>query len=188
MNFEDDKQADTADAQDARFERLGTLSNLVAALQEADAQAASAEAELKRIEDLQAMLSERTIPDLMTELGLESVTLKDGTKLKINKGLRASFIAETKPQGLEWLRDTDNGGIIRNNVSVSFGVGEDPKAQLLKSELDERGMIVSHKEDVPWNTLSALIKEIREAGKEVPETLFSVHEWSKTKITQPKGL
>ena len=89
-----------------------------------------------------------------------------------------------REQALQWLRDQGLGDIIKNNVTVSFGKGEDDKAEQLLNLAAENGFEPQQKSDVSWNTLTALYRERVEAGLDMPSDCFSLWIKDKTKISR----
>ena len=87
---------------------------------------------------------------------------------------------------LQWLRDQGLGDIIKNNVSVTFGKGEDDKAEQLLNLAAENGFQPQQKSDVAWNTLTALYQERIQAGMDMPSECFSLWIKDKTKISRKK--
>ena len=91
-----------------------------------------------------------------------------------------------KEQALTWLRDQGLGDIVKNNVSVSFGRGEDDKAKQLLDLAVSNGFEPQQKSDVAWNTLTALYQERVKAGLDMPSDVFSLWIKDKTKISRKK--
>ena len=84
-------------------------------------------------------IGSRVIPELLAEQGLTEIKLSDGSKVSVRKEFRATIPKDElkREQALQWLRDQGLGDIIKNNVTVSFGKGEDDKAeQLLRLAAD----------------------------------------------------
>ena len=76
------------------------------------------------------------------------------------------------------------GDIIKNNVFVTFGKGEDDKAKSLIDLAVANGYEPSQKSDVAWNTLTALYEERVKAGLDMPSDVFSLWIKDKTKISR----
>ena len=76
-------------------------------------------------------IGSRVIPELLAEQGLSELKLSDGSKVSVKKEFRATIPKDEarRESCLQWLRDQGLGDIIKNNVTVSFGRGEDNKAQ-----------------------------------------------------------
>ena len=155
---------------------------------------------LKKIEDEIALLEERLkdkkqdadhisskiIPELLAEQGLSEIKLADGSKVSVKKEFRATLPKDEvkRDAAYKWLRDQGLGDIIKNNVSVTFGKGEDDKAKSLIDLAVANGYEPSQKSDVAWNTLTALYEERVKAGLDMPSDVFSLWIKDKTKISR----
>ena len=143
----------------------------------------------KHLQDLKAKaddIGSRVIPELLAEQGLTSLKLADGSSVSVKKEYRCTLPKDEsrREQCYNWLRDNQLGDIIKNNVSVTFGRGEDDKAQQLLDLAVANGFEPSQKSDVSWNTLTALFRERIESGLDMPSDVFSTWIKDKTKITR----
>ena len=131
-------------------------------------------------------IGSRVIPELLAEQGLSEIKLSDGSKVSVRKEFRAMVPKDDlkRETALQWLRDQGLGDIIKNNVTVSFGKGEDNKAEQLLRLAADNGFEPQQKSDVAWNTLSALYQERVEAGLDMPSDSFSLWIKDKTKISR----
>ena len=131
-------------------------------------------------------ISSRIIPELLHEQGLSEIKLSDGSKVSVKKEYRCTLPKneDKREQCYKWLRYQGLGDIIKNNVFVTFGKGEDDKAEQLLNLAAENGFQPQQKSDVAWNTLTALFQERVESGLDMPSEVFST--WIKdiTKITR----
>ena len=127
---------------------------------------ADLEDQLKKKKEEADFISSSVIPELLAEQGLSEIKLADGSKVSVKKEFRATVPKDDtkRENALQWLRDQGLGDIIKNNVSVSFGKGEDDKAKRLLDLAAENGYEPQQKSDVAWNTLTALYRERVEAG------------------------
>ena len=143
----------------------------------------------KHLQDLKAKaddIGSRVIPELLAEQGLTSLKLADGSSVSVKKEYRCTLPKDEsrREQCYKWLRDNQLGDIIKNNVSVTFGRGEDDKAQQLLDLAVANGFDPQQKSDVSWNTLTALFRERIESGLDMPSDVFSTWIKDKTKITR----
>ena len=143
----------------------------------------------KHLQDLKAKaddIGSRVIPELLAEQGLTSLKLADGSSVSVKKEYRCTLPKDDskREQCYKWLRDNQLGDIIKNNVSVTFGRGEDDKAKQLLDLAVANGFEPSQKSDVSWNTLTALFRERIESGLDMPSDVFSTWIKDKTKITR----
>ena len=131
-------------------------------------------------------IGSRVIPELLAEQGLSEIKLADGSKVSVKKEFRATVPKDDtkRENALQWLRTNGLGDIIKNNVSVTFGKGEDDKAKQLLDLAAENGYEPQQKSDVSWNTLTALYRERVEAGLDMPSDCFSLWIKDKTKINR----
>ncbi len=133
-------------------------------------------------------IGSRIIPELLQEQGLSEIKLADGSKVSVKKRFRATLPKDDvkRESDYQWLRDQGLGDIIKNNVSVSFGKGEDNKANQLVDLAVANGFTPQQKSDVAWNTLTALYEERVKAGLDMPSDVFSLWIKDETKISRKK--
>lgn len=131
-------------------------------------------------------ISSRVIPELLAEQGLSSLKLADGSSVTVKREYRCTLPKEDerRQSAYNWLRDNGLGDIIKNNVIVTFGRGEDDKAQRLLDLAASNGFEPNQKSDVAWNTLTALFQERVESGLDMPSDVFSTWIKDTTKITR----
>jgi len=155
-------------------------------LKQKEDEIASLEEQLKSKKAEADDIGSRVIPELLAEQGLSEIKLADGSKVSVRKEFRATIPKDEgkRESALQWLRDQGLGDIIKNNVSVSFGKGEDDKAEQLLNLAAENGFEPQQKSDVAWNTLTALYQERVQAGLDMPSESFSLWIKDKTKITR----
>ena len=143
----------------------------------------------EHIDNLKKMaddISSRVIPELLAEQGLTSLKLADGSSVTVKREYRCTLPKEDerRQSAYNWLRENGLGDIIKNNVSVTFGRGEDDKAQRLLDLAASNGFEPNQKSDVAWNTLTALFQERVESGLDMPSDVFSTWIKDTTKITR----
>ena len=131
-------------------------------------------------------ISSRVIPELLAEQGLSEIKLADGSKVSVKKEYRCTIPKDEirREQCYKWLRDQKLEDIIKNNVFVTFGKGEDDKAKQLLDLAVANGFEPQQKSDVSWQTLTALFRERIESGLDMPSDVFSTWVKDKTKITR----
>ena len=133
-------------------------------------------------------ISSRVIPELLAEQGLSEIKLADGSKVAVKKEFRCTLPKDEvkREAAYQWLRDNKLEDIIKNNVFVTFGRGEDDKAEQLLNLAADNGFQPQQKSDVAWATLTALFKERVEAGLDMPSEVFNTWIKDKTKISRKK--
>ena len=157
-------------------------------LKKKEDEVAELEEKLKAKKNERDDISSRVIPELLQEQGLSEIKLADGSKVSVKKEFRATLPKDdlTREAAYQWLRDQNLGDIIKNNVTVSFGKGEDNKANQLVDLAVANGFTPQQKSDVAWNTLTALYEERVKAGLAMPSDVFHLWIKDKTKISRKK--
>ena len=168
FNVRDEMLKDSSDLLDSV--EVANLADECQKLKDTEDMIKSAE---KHLQDLKATADDivsRVIPELLAEQGLTSLKLADGSSVSVKKEYRCTLPKDEsrREQCYKWLRDNQLGDIIKNNVSVTFGRGEDDKAQQLLDLAVANGFEPSQKSDVSWNTLTALFRERIESGLDMP--------------------
>ena len=163
-----------------------TVADECVKLKKIEDEIAAIEEQLKKKKAEGDDISSRVIPELLAEQGLSEIKLADGSKVSVKKEFRATVPKDDSKReaALQWLRTNGLGDIIKNNVSVTFGKGEDDKAKQLLDLAAENGYEPQQKSDVSWNTLTALYRERVEAGLDMPSDCFSLWIKDKTKISR----
>ena len=155
------------------------------------AEQAAIEDEIKQLEEqLKAKskaarkLSQEIIPAKMQELGLESLTLKDGSAVKVKQLVQASIPVRYREDAFNWLRDNGHGDLIKNQVSATFGKGEDQSANEFIDNINSLGYEHTQKVWVEPMTLKAFVREQINEGTELPMDKFGVFVGAETKISK----
>jgi hypothetical protein len=137
---------------------------------------ATAEEELSKLKEVETILSEQTIPNLMQQAGISMFKLIDGSKVEIKPFYSARIPASKTEQG--------HGDLIKNQITLEFGMKQDNEAKSLVEELRNKGLPVQQKTTVHPSSLKGFVREqIQDLGKDVPVELFGTYVASKTKIT-----
>jgi hypothetical protein len=168
-----------------------TLENLVKYAEEM--------AELKRtIESIEGTLSELSkqhnyisqeiIPNMLDELGMKTFELKDGSKITVKDFMSGSLPKEEHAfnRAIDWLIDHDLESILKTDVNMKFGKGEENLAKNALELLKENGYEPSSKYGVHPQTLYSAIKEILKAGEVVPFEMLGLYAGKKADIKLAK--
>ena len=144
----------------------------------------TAEEEMKKLKEVETTLSEQTIPNLMQQAGISMLKLADGSSVEVKPFYSARIPASKSEQAFDWLRANGHGDMIKNQVSLEFGMRQDNEAKALVEELKQKGLAVQQKTSVHPSTLRGFVREqIQDLGKDVPAELFGTYVANKTKIT-----
>tara|TARA_R100000664_G_scaffold9418_1_gene15788 strand:+ start:473 stop:1021 length:549 start_codon:yes stop_codon:yes gene_type:complete len=176
INFKEDKQ-DLVDKTD-----IQTLASYCKELQTYENEIIKLEELIKHKRDQADKISSEIIPNLLAEQGLSSLKLADGSSITVKKTYRCTVRKDEIKSAHKWLRENGLGDIIKNEVAVRFGVGEDNKAEQLLNLAVQQGYQPSQSEKVEPMTLKALFRERVEAGLDMPSQFFSTFVKDQTKI------
>ena len=146
------------------------------------------EEQLKGYKEHLRKLSGETIPEKMAELGMTSTTMYDGSKVDVVEDIYVSIPkdAEKSTACYQWLTDNGLGDIIKNQVGMSFGKGENEDAKKLEDTIKDLGFIPEVKVSVHPSTLKATVRQLVKDGRSVPDNVFNLFIGQKTKITKKK--
>lgn len=147
------------------------LSALVRDLRDVERQIEDKEAELKSLNQQKHRLSTESIPMLMAEMGVDRLDV-DGLTVVTKLQVHASIPAEKKDEAFGWLRANGLDDIIKNDVVVSFGKGEDNVAGNVVGMLQEQGFDPQTKTYVHSSTLKAFVRERVANGKPIDLDMF----------------
>ena len=161
---------------------VNELSEAIEQFKSVGAQILATEIKLKELKEQEKYIGEHVIPDIMEKQNLKTLKLKDGSELSVGKKFYASFRAEKKEEGIQWLRDNGLGDIVKNNITVTFGQGEDNKAVEYAGLARERGYEPTQDEKVHHASLTVVMKDFKEKGNEIPADLFSTFDGNRTKL------
>lgn len=127
-------------------------------------------------------LSETALPESMLHLGLRSFTMSDGSKIAIKTFYKGSIPKTREKEAFLWLKDHGHEDLIKNNVTSSFGKGEEAKAEELMRHLSDIGYDYENKKNVHPSTLKAFVREQVESGNELPLDILGVFIGQKAEI------
>jgi hypothetical protein len=144
------------------------------------------EAQLKSVQQQLDRVGGVDIPAAMDAIGMKDFMLKSGERITVDRKVKASIPKAKQKEAFAWLRENEHGSLIKNNVTASFGRGEDDKAVELLQKLDAAGFTVSQKEAVHAQTLGAFVREQMARGEPLPADLLGIFEYNVTKISSPK--
>jgi hypothetical protein len=179
INFRDDK----IDAMKAVVDPK-QLTDKVQQLKNLEDEIRNAEEGVKKLKEQARIISELEIPSMMKEMNITKLKLSDGESVEVGKFYSASIPAEKQDEAFTWLRNNGLGDIIKNDITVTFGRGEDNKAAQYAVLARGQGFEPVQKIGVHAQTLKALVRERMESGLDVPSDLFKPYEGNRTKITR----
>jgi hypothetical protein len=135
-------------------------------------------------------LEREELPDLFTEAHMTSFSLEASGNLpaftaKLSPYFKAVIAADWAPErraeAFDWIAARDpksedgvgpaggnNPDIIKTVITIELGRGERDLAERVEAGLRKQKIPFSTKLDVPWNTLTAFVRELVEVRKVMP--------------------
>lgn len=165
---------------------LKSISQVARLVRDTEETVATLEAELKEAKRKLLKLTDEDLPALLQEVGMNSFTLDDGSKVEVKPTYGAHIKAENKDKAFEWLRINGYDDIIKNVVSCQFGRGEDNEASSFYDFALNNGFNPDQKTDVHPQTLKAFVRERVETGDEFPMDLFGAFVGQRATIKRSK--
>ena len=150
---------------------MKTLSSLVKDLDQLTIDINEKEEELKSLKLQKHKMSTEQIPAMMDEMGVQRLDVEN-LSVSLKPLINASIPPTRRDEAYQWLRENDLDDIIKNDVIMSFGKGEDNMAGDIMYELEQRGMHPEKKTHIHSMTLKAFIKERVEKGLPIDLDLF----------------
>jgi len=161
---------------------INTLASYCKELQTFQNEIEKLEELLKYKKDQADKIGSEIIPNLLAEQGLSSLKLADGSSVDVKKSYNCTIRKDQMESAYNWLRENGLGDIIKNEVAVRFGKGEDNKAEQLLNLAVQKGYEPSQRSKVEPMTLKALYRERVEAGLDMPSQFFHTFVKDQTKL------
>lgn len=149
---------------DSKLDKVSRLASEAARLQE---EVDRTTEENKHFKKLLRKVTDELLPDALEKLNLQKITLKDGSEISVKPVYGASIPKDKQDEAFEWIREIGDGDIIKNNITVTFGKGEDQDAQAFILVCGDQGFDAQQKEKIEPSTLKAWFRERVEAGDPV---------------------
>jgi|TARA_R100000479_G_scaffold137082_1_gene73622 hypothetical protein len=168
---EEDKTFDASTLEGVQAENGKQLSGLVRRLNEKQEQIDETEKYLKELKAEKQRIAFEHIPMLMDEMGMERIDV-DGLTVKLKPFVTASIPADRKQDAFNWLREHGLDDIIKNDIIVSFGRGQDNQAGDVMYDLEQKGFHPEQKTHIHSMTLKAFVRERVEKGLPIDLDMF----------------
>ena len=153
---------------------MKTLSSLVKDLDQLTIDINEKEEELKSLKLQKHKMSTEQIPAMMDEMGVQRLDVEN-LSVSLKPLINASIPPTRRDEAYQWLRENGLDDIIKNDVIMSFGKGEDNMAGDIMYELEQRGMHPEKKTHIHSMTLKAFIRERVEKGLPIDLDLFGAY-------------
>lgn len=165
---------------------LSRLSDLARQQREAELRVQQAEKELEAAAAALQQLRLQDVPEAMSELGISSLRLDDGSTIELHSAYHASIPSDQQDAAFSWLQQHEFGDLIKNEVKLSFGKGEDAAATKLCTSLADAGYAPEQRRAVHPSTLKAWVREQAAAGRLPPAELFGCYLHVESRLKLPK--
>ena len=155
-----------------RSDELDGVSRLAQKAADLEREIADVEQKLKDKKKALYKITDEQLPEALEEMNLQKFTLTDGSEISVKPIYAASIPKDRRDEAFQWLRDHEFGDLVKNNVTVTFGRGEDDTAKDFIGLCGEQGFVPSQIEKVEPMTLKAWLRERVEEGDPIPLDLF----------------
>lgn len=154
---------------------LARIASLAREAEDAEIAVADAEEALRLARERLADVVERRLPEAMDAIGMENFSA-GGLKVTVQDDVQVKQPPKNQRQAAyEWLRNNDQGGLVRLEVAVQFGPGEteQERAKSLLEDLTADGYAQAvAAEDVNTTSLKAFLRRALREGQSPPLELF----------------
>jgi hypothetical protein len=177
VNFREDKMDTMKAVVDPK-----KLTDKVEELKNLEDEIFNAEETIKKLKEKANVISQFEIPQMMEEMNITKLKLKDGQSVEVSNFYSASIIPEMQEEAFKWLRENGRGDVIKNDITVTFGRGEDNKAMAYATLAKGQGFEPVQKVGVHPQTLKGVVRECVESGIDMPEDYFKTYVGNRTNI------
>jgi hypothetical protein len=138
--------------------------------------------ELKRYEENHRQISAVELPELMAEIGLQSFSLSDGTKLSIAPVFKISIPKIKMDEAYEWLVEHHHDGMVKTRLLLPSGTSNYILHQIMIFVRNHINGNVETERTIHPSTLGAWGREMERENMVIPEDIFSIYRSNKTII------
>lgn len=184
IDFESDLREPEAPSED-KLQQVMALAYLMV---EQEREVAALEEALKETKAALQRTQTEDLPALMEEIGMLSVTLKDGSKVDVVEDIQCGIKVADRDAAHKWLIDNGFGGLIKTQVITEFGRGQLEDAINYAAEANAKfpANPAGVKDTVHPATLKSFLKEQLEKGAALPMELFGVRPFNRAKYQKAK--
>ena len=140
-----------------------------------DVEIKQAEEALAILKKKQSDIAERSLPEMMGSVGLDSIRTSAGRVVTIKETVHVHVSKAQHAAAMAWLDEHGHSHLAKRKVVVQFNKDQETEATQLKGELDDKYPAVAQEVGVHSSTLKAWATEMLKNGDEVPKDLFGLH-------------
>lgn len=174
-------------AQEVDEKSLERMIYLAEEMRELERTITNKEVELAELQEAHRKIQQVRLPTIMEAIGMSEFKLTDGASVTVKPDIKCGLTEERKPLAFAWLREKEFDGIIKSEVKLAFGKGENERSDKALELLVNAGFLPDVSENIHHSTLKSFVKECLEKGENIPLDTFGVFEFKSAKITLPKS-
>lgn len=185
MTDTQDAEVDEAPAPDGT--ELSTIKAIGVRLLDARKQVEDAAVKFKVLQANLKAIEEGELPTAMLSIGLRLFMLDTGHSIEVITSHHASITAERQAAAFAWLRDNGYGDIIKHEIGMTFGQGEEQHAEQALQALREIAPENKYtdKANVHASTLKAFVNNQIANGSPIPFDTFGIYTRTYAEVTDP---
>lgn len=176
----------TDDTTNVQPDDLTEINNLGKELKNLDDRILENEAVVSDLKAARKKIAEEYIPELMGKHGLKLIQLDDETKIKVDDFVDARI--KDPSTAFKWLEDTNNDSIIKNQITINLGLGDNALVKNIEDKLKEEfGVVSENKVTIHHATLKSFCRdalENPELAESLPREAFGIYQGKRAKITR----
>ena len=164
---------------------LGELHARIEEQHNLEVEVAKLQAALQAKQDELKNIQERVLPELMIELGVESLKTPGGLTVELAESIHASIPKTLQDQAFAWLDEHGESGMVKRTFEVKFNRDEEAWANKFQADLAKRKKPVRAeiKRKVEPPTLRSWVKNKLREGEDIPLDLFGVFRRKVAKVS-----
>lgn len=163
------------------MEELGEISKLITEAWMIEERIEKGKALLEKLTASVNLIKTKQLPDLMAKFNMAEFKTTDGISVKVKPFYSGKILS---PAAYDWLNDNGHGGVVKTEVVVQLAKGQMDIGRKIVEYLAERQYAGFLSTEVHHSTLNALVKDIMESGKTLPEDLFSTYTGRVAKVSR----
>lgn len=153
-----------ADAQGPGEHSLNEIARMAEELEHVTAERQKKEQELKEVQERERQIAERDLPEALEEVGMESFTLSDGTRISVREDVKMSIPKnpDKRERVFSFLREQGLGSLIKQEVTTDENTEEAINA------LRQAGIEPKVEENAHTGAVKSALKELEAEGEDIP--------------------
>jgi len=164
--------------------QMSELTQLAEEFDALEAKLKETELELNVLKQAKKTIAEEHLPTLMESAGINTLSLTNGRKIEIKEFVDARI--KDPKAAFDWLRETNNESIIKNEINVSLGRGDDALArEVIETLKDKHNIDATVRVGIHNMTLKSFCRDALdnpELAESLPREAFGIYEGKRAKV------